>query len=256
MMDMNVISKIDASKYVKELTLAAPKILEMGSMAEEDINVTDNAEQAFVVGDSVHPFVSGVSKQIKWDVLDSVLLAQLHANAVSDRFKDPINWYEAYVDVFNHLGWVFQDLAFEEMQRIEDKEIYDIMLDVASTICTPEEIELTDKYIDSLKITSEALTIWNTNSNNQKNGICKFAPTSLDNDTPTLKLSAFYLTNVTDILKENTGFLDAYWSSTALRIFKAVQIATLDEDIYSQIRANVKAKVIESEKKYIRDIKI
>lgn len=66
---------------------------------------------AAVVAGSIVTFAPGVSEQHRQDVLQSLLLAQLAANAKADRQKDPAGWFTAYQGVLEQAGWVVEAFA-------------------------------------------------------------------------------------------------------------------------------------------------
>jgi hypothetical protein len=67
---------------------------------------------AAVNAGSVLGFTGTVSAQQKADVLNSVLLAQLTANARHDRHRDVMNWYEAYHATLLEVGWELSKFNF------------------------------------------------------------------------------------------------------------------------------------------------
>jgi len=66
---------------------------------------------AAVVAGSIAAFAPGMSEQHRQDVLQSLLLAQLAANAKADRQKDPAGWFTAYRGVLEQIAWVVEASA-------------------------------------------------------------------------------------------------------------------------------------------------
>jgi hypothetical protein len=66
---------------------------------------------AVVVAGSIVAFEPGISEQHHQDVLQSLLLAQLAANAKADRQKDPSGWFTAYRGVLEQVAWVVEASA-------------------------------------------------------------------------------------------------------------------------------------------------
>jgi hypothetical protein len=66
---------------------------------------------AAVVAGSIVAFAPGISEQHRQDVLQSLLLAQLAANAKADRQKDPAGWFTAYRGVLEQAAWVVEASA-------------------------------------------------------------------------------------------------------------------------------------------------
>ncbi len=61
-----------------------------------------------VVAGSLVAFAPGVSALHRQDVLQSLLLAQLAANAKAERHKDPGAWFQAYRGVLEQVAWVLE----------------------------------------------------------------------------------------------------------------------------------------------------
>ena len=54
--------------------------------------------------------------QNREDVLSGTLLAQLAADAVADRTTNTEAWYNKYIEVLLHIGWVIQRFDFQRYQ--------------------------------------------------------------------------------------------------------------------------------------------
>ena len=81
-----------------------PELRSFASLQEPEL--TEGA--AAVVAGSVVAFAPGVSEQHRQDVLQSLLLAQLAANAKAERHKDPAGWFAAYRGVLEQAAWVVE----------------------------------------------------------------------------------------------------------------------------------------------------
>lgn len=77
--------------------------------ALQDAELADPS--AAVVAGSIVAFAPGISEQHRQDVLQSLLLAQLAANAKADRQKDPAGWFTAYRGVLEQAAWVVEASA-------------------------------------------------------------------------------------------------------------------------------------------------
>jgi len=246
--------KIDAKEYINKLKLVAPIIPNMGSVLRSYSFILNSGKsEGFVVGDSLYFFEKGMPKQMKWDVLDSVLLAQLHANHEYSRFNQPIDWYKCYVEVLNNIGWAIQDFNFDELKSSDDLDTTkDVILNVLKAICTPDEISFASSVLDALKTDNDAFAIWNQNSNSNNKGNFKLGTAFVEDKVPVLKMSAFYLT-ATQI---DSRFLWSKWSDIHGNLFISTQAANLNEDTFAHIRADVKEKVVDVKNAYIRPLNI
>lgn len=101
---------ITAKEFVKSLDLSGtPRGLLAQDAATEAGEVFETAKsQAQVVGSALFSFVKGVTAETREAISDSALLAQLVANKRFSPEKAPAEWYAAYVDVLQNIGWVLQ----------------------------------------------------------------------------------------------------------------------------------------------------
>jgi hypothetical protein len=67
-----------------------------------------NQPSAAAVAGCLVAFAPEVSARHQRDVLESLLLAQLAANAKAERHKDPAAWFRAYVAVLEQVAWVLE----------------------------------------------------------------------------------------------------------------------------------------------------
>jgi hypothetical protein len=81
--------------------------LPSGVVELQDNALGGNASGAVVSG-SLVAFAPGVSALHQRDVLQSLLLAQLAANAKAERHKDPVGWFKAYMGVMEQTAWVVE----------------------------------------------------------------------------------------------------------------------------------------------------
>jgi hypothetical protein len=62
-----------------------------------------------VVGSGLFSFAKGVTPDLRDAISNSALLAQLVANKRTSAEQAPTDWYAAYLDVLQNIGWVLQD---------------------------------------------------------------------------------------------------------------------------------------------------
>ena len=114
------------------------------------LQLTETAVGAVVAG-SIVAINQGVTEQHQRDVLQSLLLAQLAANANSDRHKDPVNWYQAYQRTLEQVGWVVE--ASTTMTRYLPPgtrfTVPMVINDLFKKRVLPEELSLITKTLNS-----------------------------------------------------------------------------------------------------------
>jgi hypothetical protein len=91
-----------------------------GDILEPDLipsagEVFDKAKtQAQIVGAGVFSFAPGVTAEARQGVSDSVLLAQLLANKKVSAEENPLEWFTAYFDVLQNVGWIIQESTWTD----------------------------------------------------------------------------------------------------------------------------------------------
>jgi hypothetical protein len=79
-------------------------------------------------------------------------LAQRAASAQHDRFAAAADWYRAYVEVLERLGWTGEGFAFEERSSgAHEFTIDKAALDAIMTIATGNQLAILVKTLDTLK---------------------------------------------------------------------------------------------------------
>ena len=110
---------------------------------KRDINITSNVfedtkNQAMVVGADIVSFVAGTRPELREAIINCSLLAQLAANRKVPSREDIRNWYAAYFDVLEKLGWAVQGRGFSEhRERGDDLEAHQAILSIAAVILGP-----------------------------------------------------------------------------------------------------------------------
>lgn len=80
--------------------------IDIGPRPEAVPVVLEEAAGGAVAAGSVIVFADGVPESSTHDVLRSLLLAQLAANARANRFREALKWYKRYDDTLENIGWV------------------------------------------------------------------------------------------------------------------------------------------------------
>ena len=176
----------------------------ISSLTEEEAIILsffdENDQIKLPSGGTLHHFVKyRLGEKGINDVM--MLIGEKILELSSERFDQPVNWYNAYKETLENIGWIFtDDLNFQEIPHAEkaendENEMYEFMLYASKSIYSNQDIAFVRKYVDSLnKLTSDpnktnyvnadALKIWTKNSSNKGsgdliNGFCKIALASL-----------------------------------------------------------------------------
>lgn len=106
----------EAREFIANIDLrGTPRSILPLAAADDAGAIFDRAKnQAQVVGSALLSFEKGVDAKVREAISDSALLAQLHANKQLSFEDDPRRWFKLYTDVLGHVGWVVQDLAWND----------------------------------------------------------------------------------------------------------------------------------------------
>jgi hypothetical protein len=101
-----------------------------------DGEVFDKAKtQAQIVGAGVFSFAPGVAAEVRQGVSDSVLLAQLLANKGVSAEEKPLEWFRAYFDVLQKVGWIVQESTWTDYTAQGTAvEVHDKILEVMTAV--------------------------------------------------------------------------------------------------------------------------
>ena len=105
-----------AEEFVRSIDLSGtPRGLLGQDAASEVGEVFQTAKaQAQVVGSGLYSFAKGVTPEMREAISNSALLAQLVANKRVSAEDEPTEWYTAYLDVLQNIGWTIQDHAWND----------------------------------------------------------------------------------------------------------------------------------------------
>ena len=223
----------DIKHYVaEELELRTqPKALQTGDIGDME---------AAVVGGSVISCVKDVTPQQRADVLDSTLIAQLGASGKYDRFGETKEWYQEYVEILGHVGWVVSQLTFNEVQATGDNFKMDVAaLQAIRNIAMTSGLGVLEsslRVLGALEPEDNALTLFDskatlTNSGNFQLGSAEVG----DDGALTVSLGAFHF----EVENRRQRFLFFEWNSQEVDFWAAVQVMTLNERFYRDVRDDV-----------------
>jgi len=105
-----------SAEYVSSIDLSGtPRNLLGQDAATEAGEIFATAKaQAQVVGSGLYSFANGVTPEMREAVSNSALLAQLVANKRISADEAPMDWYAAYLEVLQNIGWTVQDHAWND----------------------------------------------------------------------------------------------------------------------------------------------
>jgi hypothetical protein len=105
-----------AKGFVQSIDLSGTPRSLVGQDAGADAGIVfDKAkDQAQVIGSGLFSFQQGVEPEVRAAISDAALLSQLHANKQVKFEQDPEKWFGVYTEVLQNVGWVMQDLGWND----------------------------------------------------------------------------------------------------------------------------------------------
>jgi hypothetical protein len=129
-----------ARDYIKSIDLVGIQrnILSQDAAADAG-EVFDTAKtQAQVVGSGLFSFAQGVTAEVREAISDSALLAQLVANKGFSPQQAPINWFKAYSEVLQNIGWILQESGWTDYTAKGDAvEVHQKIIEVITVALGP-----------------------------------------------------------------------------------------------------------------------
>jgi hypothetical protein len=169
-----------ATEFVKSIDLSGtPRGILQQDAAAEAGEIFDKAKsQAQVVGAGVFSFAQGVTAEVREAISDSALLAQLVANKRVSAAQEPLNWFTAYSDVLQNVGWTLQEGSWVDYTaKGTAVEVHEKILEVMTVALGPSPAALaiiaaTINALKGMKSDSPWITIFSRES--QKAKIARF----------------------------------------------------------------------------------
>lgn len=250
----------DIVQYISNLELEKPseafEIARTRAAVAEEL-VKDGEEQAFLSDKSVVSFASNVNGQTREDILNSTLLAQLAANKQKPIEDDMKGWYDKYVEVLEHIGWVVEKNEINNYEAKESLvEVENVILDILSATFGANYIVILKKVLESLKKMSEnndgRIKVFEKNTHTMTKGCFQIGLATEENGAVAMQLGTFLLTAKSKITK--ILFVKIKKDETSLQY--ATGQATLNKQVYAVARQTILDKLQKDVTDYIAEIDI
>lgn len=226
----------------------------VGSLERPFEQVSDPS--AYVVSGSVAAFDGSLSKEQIGDVQDSLLFAQLAANAKYNRENETNQWYNVYTDILQDLGWIIQGFTFKKVDvGASSFKIDKVALKALADIVTGNGLNILKSTMDALSQLDEGsdqLTVLETNSSLGQNGTFQISSIELDQASmsPVIYMGAYYY----KASKKQKKFLFVTWNRKIINFFAGVQSMTLNQSIFDTMRNSVKKRLEKYYEAHLVDI--
>jgi hypothetical protein len=250
-----------AQRFVRSIRLPKPPPPRLGAAKDltraPAFSFDVARDQAAVVGSDVISFVKGVTPEQRNDIVNASLLAQLVANkkiAQPKTLSDVVDWYEEYLDVLSHVGFVIQDKGFAEYEeRSKDFEAHKAILDIATVLLAgaPAALAVVKATLGALeKMAGDSpwITLFNRESRSAKTA--RFQVSLVDGDPSAqllLTLIAFGLEARTDV----TQVLFFKFGHTEVKLQHHSGKVTIDAPVLASVRGQIADKLLPFVSDYI-----
>jgi hypothetical protein len=251
---MEAVQGMTRAEYIQSLELAAPAEL-LDLPVTDGPKLTDGKDAAFVDAGSVTSFVGGLSAARQADVLNSTLLAQLAANKKFNRESETEQWYGFYREVLENVGWVITSFAFQRYSEAAASLRMDkAALDIIAAIATGNELLVLKSALSALSGSDgTTATIFDTSGSTGENGNFQLASCTQDaTGNVATAFGAFYFKADRHVGR----FLFWSWETKSINMYFASQGLTLNENVYSTVRAVVIDKLGSNAKKFVAELDI
>lgn len=246
--------------YIEELELVANHMavrtpVMLGALRTGALGDIEDKPSAVVVDGSAMSFVAGVHGQVRDDILNSVLLAQLAANKAADRFTDIINWYKKYIEVLGKLGWTIQDFNFQDQGSSSVKlDVNAVVVGILGGLVSSNGIIIVNTVLKALKegAGNGALT-FNLNSSYKDNANFQLGHVTQTDDGLVAMSSAAVEIHTSN---HKSGWWLWEVNTSNANIKAGSQTMAFNTDLFSQLREAVRKKLGLASEDYIKDLDI
>lgn len=248
----------DTIKYLEQLEL---KEMREAFPTRKDLTLAEiemkaDVEQSFINAKSLVSFVSNVSPQLRDDVLNSVLLAQLAANKKFPDLEQSLEWYSSFIEILNQIGWVFEASEFSRFESSKNVfEIENVIIDILVTAFGGTFIDVITKTLNSIKSLGDGdrkIKVFEKNTHSLSKGAFQIGVAHEENGVVSLQIGTFLLTSSGEI--KRILFFKTSKEKTTLDYCS--RKGTLNNQIYSLIRQAVMNKLGGKVTDYIAEIDI
>jgi hypothetical protein len=245
----------ERTTYVEGLYLPEidPHLVTKGLVATTQ---EDNKKSGSINAGNLVSFTANLTGRDKYDVLHSVLLAQLVADNKNNRNDKPIEWYNDYFKVLTNVGWVVQGEPFAPYNASGSTvTIEKTVIELLSAIASGQMVLIVKQVLESLRNLSEndrGFVIWDRSTHSKKNGNFQLSGVTKDNTSIALSaVNLYFSANQTD-----TKFLWFSYSTTQVSLNYRNSSLTLNQEIYSTVRDKIKEKLGNRTHAYVENLEI
>jgi len=248
----------DVNKFVQGLEIAVAKSTYPSAKAVGDAENTqkfiEGKEQAFLNDRSIFSFAAEVKGQIREDVLNSTLLAQLAANKA---FSDPnklVEWQKKFAEVLANLGWIVEASEFQNFNSEHDLvEVESVIIDILTATFGSGIVPIVIKTLGAIKGlagTDGKIKAFESNSTSVSKGVFQLGIATQKDDVVALQLGSFIISSKNKI--KRILFVKIEKDNTSMDYNS--QKLTLAQGNYTKVREAIIEKLGKKTEDYIAAI--
>ncbi|MXP65872.1 hypothetical protein E0493_21200 [Roseomonas sp. M0104] len=195
-----------------------------------------------VVAGSIVAFAPGVSEQHRQDVMQSLLLAQLAANAKAERQKDPVAWFQAYRGVLEQAAWVIEasSAATRYLPQVSTFSVSTVVDDVLRPKLLAEELAFIATILNAFRSDTNgtAQLVFECPSHSGGIGNFQVALAAEEGGTLSLRLAQISFNTPQHVIRL---MLEQFAKAAQFRT--AFLALNLNEDVYARLRSSIASKL-------------
>ena len=263
---MTVIDPLEAVAYLENVKLPMPPSPPDGLLGAKGPAIpappeyASGVDQAVTVGSQIAEFAADVPKDMRPQISNSFLLAQLAANReIKDTGGGTQQWYDKYVEVLTQIGWLLESKQVSMREVSTDtlevhKEIIPLLIAVLGTA-----VPVTAVIISVLKSLADMdkdqpwITLFDRESQRASANQFQMSYASVDeNAGPRISLVCFEL----DASRSLTQVLFFKFSTTKATLRHFGSKFGINPDLFKKSIKVVEKRIDEYVNDYVEDIKL
>lgn len=205
-------------------------------------NALEDKLSGAVVAGSLVALAPGVSDLHQQDVLHSLLLAQLAANAKAERFKDPVSWFRIYRSVMEQTAWVVGESSTmtRYLPQVSSFSVANVVNDMFRRHVIPEELAYVSAIVNAFRSDLSGISQLIFECPSHNGGIGNFQVILAKEEDGVLNLHIVQVSFNTP--QHVTRLMLEEFTNTA-KFQVAVLTLTQNEEVYAKVRSTILDRV-------------
>jgi hypothetical protein len=199
-------------------------------------------------------FVHGLPLIQRQNTIECSLFAQEIANYQHNPFTEQVEWTQAYVLALTNLGWLVEDLDFTQYDiTTENVSVSKIVIEILSKIASGQELDIAADALEALRQLPEdadGAKLWESTSHDPTKGNFHIGTATWADGYVQLNPAALHVLS-SETMKRILWFSFTRGNAT---ISTAGTTMLFDVSLYSQVAADVKARLGNDIRNYVKEV--